>query len=65
MRDLQTRENDISGPLVQFDWNNSFGGNITLDHEFHFGQTVRTTSTVREMMHIQKGRLCYTYDELY
>lgn len=65
MRDLETRETDISGPLVQFDWDNSFGGNVTLDHEFYFGQTVKTTSTVKEMMHIQKGRLCYTYDTLY
>ena len=65
MRDLKIREKDISGPLVQFDWDNSFGGNVTLDHEFYFGQTVRTTSTVKEMMHIQKGPLCYTYDKLY
>lgn len=65
MRDLETREKDISGPLVQFDWDNSFGGNVTLDHEFYFGQTVKTTSTVEEMMHIQKGPLCYTYDKLY
>jgi tyrosinase len=65
MRDIKTREMDMSGPLVQFDYTNAKGGNATLDNIIRIGTTVNITTTVREVMHIQRGFLCYTYDSLY
>ena len=64
-KDLKNRETDISGPLVAFDYGNAQGGNVTLDYEIYFGETVKVTAKVKDMMHIQKAGLCYTYDELY
>lgn len=64
-RDLENRVNDISGPLINFDYANEFGGNATLDDIIYVGETVRLETTIRDVMHIQKGPLCYVYDELY
>lgn len=65
MRDMDNREHDISGPLVNFDYTNELGGNITLDHPLFIGETVRLEASVKDVMHIRKGPLCYDYTELY
>ncbi|KAK7214684.1 hypothetical protein V2G26_002687 [Clonostachys chloroleuca] len=59
------RLEDISGPLVRFDYNNEVAGNVTLDTKIHVGATVNITTTVRDVMDIEGGRLCYTYDKVY
>lgn len=66
-RDLGKRVRDISGPLVAFDYQNAQGGNVTLDHPIEIGETesMKLKATVSDVMHIQKGPLCYQYDELY
>ncbi|TVY66761.1 N-acetyl-6-hydroxytryptophan oxidase ivoB [Fusarium oxysporum f. sp. cubense] len=64
-RDLDSRLNDMSGPLVKQDYDNKVAGNATLDTVMHVGTTVNITAPVRDVMHIQQGILCYTYDELY
>jgi len=64
-RNLSARVLDMSGPLVQFDYNNTKGGNATLDNVIRIGTTVNITTTVREVMHIQRGILCYAYDTIY
>lgn len=64
-RNISAREVDMSGPLVQFDYGNQKGGNISIDDTIYIGTTVNVTTTIREVMHIQKGILCYTYDEIY
>lgn len=64
-RDLAAREKDISGPLVYSDYANLLGGNVTLDTVVWAGLADNTSYPIREVMHIQKGPLCYTFDELY
>ncbi|KAK8041737.1 Tyrosinase-like protein orsC [Apiospora rasikravindrae] len=66
----QTRDTahiyDISGPLVFFDYSNKAAGNLTLDGTVWNGLgDYRKETTVERLMHIQRGELCYTYDELY
>ncbi|KAK8090368.1 Tyrosinase-like protein orsC [Apiospora hydei] len=57
---------DISGPLVFFDYDNKEAGNLTLDGIVWNGLgDFRKETTVERLMHIQRGELCYTYDELY
>ncbi|KAK6843890.1 hypothetical protein PG987_004750 [Apiospora arundinis] len=57
---------DISGPLVFFDYANEKAGNLTLDATVWNGLGVyRKETTVEELMHIRRGALCYTFDELY
>ena len=65
MKDLEVRERDISGPIKAFDWANEVDGNYTLDSDINFGETETATVKIKDMMHIQKGDLCYTYDKLY
>ncbi len=55
----------MSGPLVQFDYGNRKAGNATLDMEIHVGSVANVTATVRDVMDITGGLLCYTYDKLY
>jgi tyrosinase len=62
---LKNRINDISGPIINFDYGNELGGNITLDDVIYIGETFKLETTIREVMHIQRGPLCYDYDELY
>lgn len=64
-RDLEAREFDISGPLVSGDYGNLLGGNATLGSEIWVFLTGTLYLQVADVMHIQKGPLCYTYDELY
>lgn len=64
-RNLEKRTKDISGPLVAFDWDNEQGGNVTLDHDIAIFETVSMEAKVRDVMHIQKGVLCYEYDGIY
>ncbi|VUC27282.1 unnamed protein product [Clonostachys rosea] len=64
-RNLRKRLTDVSGPLVNFDWTNQLGGNITLDHTITVFETVKVQAKVRDVMHIQQGPLCYEYDQLY
>ena len=65
-RDLKKREKEISGPLVFFDYANQFAGNATLDTPVWVGLgSKRVDFTARDLLHIQKGPFCYTYDDLY
>jgi hypothetical protein len=65
IRNLKIREKEISGPLVAHDYNNEIAGNATLDTVLHVGTTVNITAQVADVMNIQSGLLCYTYDTLY
>lgn len=66
MRDLAARERDMSGPLVMFDYANALGGNATLETPVWVGLgESRVEVKVTDLMHIQKGPLCYTYESLY
>lgn len=65
IRDLKEREKDISGPLVNFDYNNEAAGNVTLDHGIFVGETAKLKAKVKDVMHIKKGLLCYEYDDTY
>ncbi|KAG5763064.1 hypothetical protein H9Q69_002440 [Fusarium xylarioides] len=65
IRDLKKREKDISGPLVNFDYNNEAAGNVTLDHGIFIGETVKLKAKVKDVMHIKKGILCYEYEDTY
>ncbi|KAK7949525.1 Tyrosinase-like protein orsC [Apiospora saccharicola] len=57
---------DISGPLVFFDYGNKAAGNVTLGSTVWNGLgDFRKETTVEKVMHIQRGELCYIYDELY
>lgn len=64
-RNLTERVRDISGPIVNFDWENEQAGNVSLKHPIFIGETVRLEAVIGDMMHIQRGMLCYGYDELY
>jgi len=64
-RDLSRRERDISGPLVFFDYQNQVAGNATLDTPVRFGLTNRVEFKAGDLLNIQKGPFCYTYDTLY
>lgn len=65
IRDLKQREKDVSGPLVNFDYTNQAGGNVTLDHPIFVGETVKMKAKVKDVMHIRKGMLCYDYEDTY
>ncbi|KAK8048222.1 Tyrosinase-like protein orsC [Apiospora phragmitis] len=57
---------DISGPLVFFDYANKAAGNVTLESTVWNGLgDYRKETTVERVMHVQRGDLCYTFDELY
>ncbi|KAK9775098.1 hypothetical protein SCAR479_08074 [Seiridium cardinale] len=64
-RDLDARIRDISGPLFPQDYHNKEGGNYTLDSVIHIGITKPKEVMISEVMHIQRGPLCYTFDQLY
>lgn len=64
-RNLDDREIDISGPLIAHDYDNEKGGNVTLDTIIEIGVTRKLKVKISDVMHIQKGSLCYSYDELY
>ncbi|KAG4275756.1 hypothetical protein FPRO04_08270 [Fusarium proliferatum] len=58
-------QQDISGPLVNFDYNNEAAGNVTLNHGIFIGETVKLKAKVKDVMHIKKGLLCYEYEDTY
>lgn len=64
MRDLPYRYTDISGPLVFADYDNEVAGNTTLDYVIDVG-TTNVNTTVRSLMNIQGGVLCYDYEYLF
>jgi tyrosinase len=66
-KDLRSRVYDISGPIVPFDYGNQAAGNVTMDTPISIFETERTQvkGKVWDVMHIQKGPLCYVYDSLY
>jgi tyrosinase len=64
-RDLDSRVKDISGPLFPQDYHNKEGGNYSIDSTIHFGITSPMEVKIADLMHIQQGLLCYTYDQLY
>ncbi|KAI9641112.1 hypothetical protein NHQ30_010542 [Ciborinia camelliae] len=63
MRKLPERYTDISGPLVFGDYENLVAGNTTLEYVLDVG-SANVNTTVREVMNIQGGTLCYGYDKL-
>ncbi|KAH8203528.1 hypothetical protein TruAng_002276 [Truncatella angustata] len=64
-RDLDARLKDISGPLFPQDYHNKEGGNYTIDSTIRVGIADPQEITIADIMHIQRGPLCYTYDQLY
>lgn len=66
--DLESRLQDISGPIFLMDYDNVQGGNVTLDFEMTVGVSGPNV-TVGDVMDISSGSgngaLCYTYDDLY
>lgn len=65
---LSARLTDISGPVILMDYDNVYGGNVTLDFPLSVGVSAADT-TVGEVMKIDAcgtgGVLCYEYDEVY
>ncbi|KAI0153378.1 hypothetical protein BJ166DRAFT_500349 [Pestalotiopsis sp. NC0098] len=64
-RDLEARVMDISGPLFAQDYHNEEGGNYTIDSIIRLGVTSPLEVRIGDIMHPQRGPLCYTYDQLY
>jgi tyrosinase len=64
-KNLEKRIKEIAGPLVALDYTNQIAGNATLDDIMHIGTTVNVTANIRDVMHIQRGLLCYKYDTQY
>lgn len=64
-RDLEARIRDISGPLFPQDYHNKEGGNYTVNSVIRVGITNPSEVQIADIMHIQQGPLCYTYDQLY
>ena len=62
--DLSRRLTDISGPINYADFNNIQGGNVTLDFPIGIGVNAPNV-TVRDVMDIGAGVLCYDYDQVY
>ncbi|KAJ0123969.1 Tyrosinase [Diaporthe amygdali] len=66
--DLESRLQDISGPIFLMDYDNVQGGNVTLDFDMTVGVSAPNV-TVGDVMDIKSGAsdgiVCYTYDELY
>lgn len=62
---LAVREQEISGPLVFFDYANQLGGNATLTTPVWVGLANRVEFPAGQLLHIRKGPFCYTYDEVY
>lgn len=56
---------DISGPLFSQDYHNKEGGNYTIDSIIRLGITSPLEVRIGDIMHPQRGPLCYTYDQLY
>lgn len=57
---IWSRTQDISGPIVPFDYENKAAGNVTLDFKVNLGE-VGAEVQLWELMHIQEGVLCYDY----
>lgn len=62
--DLEKRLTDISGPIYLMDYDNTQGGNVTLDFPMTLDVNAENI-TVRDVMDIKAGVLCYEYDQLY
>jgi hypothetical protein len=62
---ISLSEVDISGPLIGHDYANEKGDNVTLDAQIEIGFTQKLRVKISDLMHPQKGPLCYTCDELY
>ena len=65
----KARTRDISGPSVQFTAPFDFFGpmvspNISLDFVMNVSNFVPEGVTIRDVMDIQHGILCYDYDKL-
>ncbi|KAH6875060.1 hypothetical protein BKA58DRAFT_437055 [Alternaria rosae] len=61
-KDLETRLRDMSGPVMLRDWDNTQGGNVTLDFPLSLGYN-GWDAKISDVMDIRD--LCYSYDELY
>ena len=57
---ISARTQDISGPIVPFDYENKVAGNVTLDFKVNLGE-VGAEVQLWELMHIQGSTLCYDY----
>lgn len=64
LRNPWSRLTDISGPINLMDYNNTKGGNVTLDFPMSLGFNAENV-TVGETMNIKGGLFCYDYDQLY
>ncbi|KAK1828734.1 hypothetical protein QBC39DRAFT_384825 [Podospora conica] len=65
MLNLSVREQEISGPLVFFDYANQIAGNATLTTPVWVGLANRVDHVAGDLLHIRKGPFCYTYDQVY
>ncbi|KAH9438325.1 hypothetical protein MCOR02_001961 [Pyricularia oryzae] len=65
-RDLGKRQREMDGPLFMFDYANALGGNATLDTPVWVGLAgQRVEFKAGELLHLQKGPLCYMYESIY
>ncbi|TDZ67419.1 Tyrosinase-like protein orsC [Colletotrichum trifolii] len=65
MKNISERLQDMTGPIVPYDYTNALGGNVTLDFEVRTNSSVNVALPIRDLMDIGGGFLCYDYDTLY
>ncbi|KAF9036288.1 hypothetical protein BJ165DRAFT_1417209 [Panaeolus papilionaceus] len=63
-KNLAQRLTDMSGPIHIMDYNNAEGGNVTLAFPLSVGVNADDV-VINDVMHIQRGELCYDYATLY
>ncbi|KAF2646810.1 Di-copper centre-containing protein [Massarina eburnea CBS 473.64] len=56
-KDLQTRLNQVGGPITPFDYS---GKNVTLDFQINMGR-LAGNATLKNLLNTTGGTLCYTY----
>ena len=56
-QDLETRLNQVGGPVVPMDYG---GQNVTLDFTVGLGE-LAGDATLKQLLDTQSGVLCYTY----
>lgn len=61
---LPARLTDVSGNIVFQDYDNAVAGNVTLNYVIDVGAVNNKNVTIRDVMNIQGGTLCYGFDAL-